>query len=92
MRTWAGLAVLAAIVAGCGTVTAENGPVRVTLGPEDEIRRRCVELTTHPQAAGCVTGTMTLTGRQSVHILCPFNSPSCLADEIRHLVEPEWTH
>ena len=91
MRTL-GLAVLAATVAGCGMVTAENGPVRVTLGPAEEIRRQCADLTGQRHALGCFTRTMTLTDRQSVHILCPFNSPTCLAHEVRHLVEPGWIH
>ena len=83
---------LAAALAGCGTVTAQNGPVRVTLGPAEEIRRQCADLTGQRDTLGCLTGTMGLAGWQSVHILCPFNSPTCLAHEVRHLVEPGWTH
>ena len=92
----AGVLMLSAVIllAACGSLqVGQNGPIQVILGPLERIEAICSALA-HRRAVGCLVPERHPTQEGLWHwtIWCPFNDPVCLSHEIRHLIEPEWSH
>ena len=87
-----GAALAGLLLTGCASVPTEvgmNGPVTVILDDWRRVARACHVITRDHRAIGCLN-------RVTTTILCPLNGEQplaeCLAHEIRHLIEPAWTH
>ena len=89
---------LALCLTGCANITqiGREGPALVILAPTSSAARQCAGA--HPDAAGCSLTGRDADGRpRNALIVCPVDHPSiplaqCLAHELRHILEPTWTH
>lgn len=79
------LAVL--LLAGCASVSrheAVSGPVRVVVG---DIAHLCLAFYGAP-----VRGCLTRHADGRITIYCRADDVECLAHEVRHALDPTWTH
>jgi hypothetical protein len=91
---------LVIVLAGCAGPASMStvGPVTVALGSREWVRRTCriaLHLDTAPLLAALVwdhvRGCVVLR-EGKIAIYCPVGDAECIAHEIRHAIDPLWTH
>ena len=89
---------LALCLTGCTSAVqiGREGPALVILAPAASAASQCAGA--NPDAAGCSLTTRDKDGRpRAALIVCPVDHLSiplaqCLAHELRHVLEPQWSH
>lgn len=82
------------LLTACGNLlVGTNGPATVILGPAERIEAYCSALTGR-RAVGCLVPERSATDptKDTWTIWCPYNDVRCLAHELRHVIDPTWTH